>query len=137
MKSPLNFLAATFAACFITVAAFAADASPTGTWKWTQAGRGGVPGVERSMKLELKEGRLSGKLLAWKMGDTEVPDVSITDASFKDGVVAFSISREFNGNTMVLKYSAKLEGDKLTGSIAFPDRDGAVQKIELNATRAK
>lgn len=89
------------------------------------------------MKLEFKDGKLTGKLLAWKMGDTEVPDVSITDASFKDGVVTFSISREFNGNTMVLKYSAKLEGDKLTGSIAFPDRDGATQKLELVATRAK
>jgi hypothetical protein len=137
MKSPLKFLAAFFAACFITVAAFAADASPVGKWKWTQAGRGGNPGSERSMKIELKDGKLTGTLLGWKMGDNEIPDTAITDATFKDGVLAFSVSREFNGNTFTMKYSAKLEGDKLTGSIESPGREGWMQKRDWAATLVK
>lgn len=137
MKSPLKFLAAFFAACFITVAAFAADASPTGTWKWTQPGRGGNPGTERSLKLENKDGKLTGTLEGWQMGDNKIPDTAISAASFKDGVVAFSVEREFNGNKFVTKYTGKLEGDKITGSSEAPGRDGAVQKRDWVATRAK
>ena len=137
MKSPLKFLAAYCAACLITVAAFAADASPTGMWKWTQAGRGGNPGTERAMKLELKDGHLTGTLLSWQMGDNTIPEAAISDASFKAGTVGFSVTTEFNGNKRTSKYEAKLEGDKLTGTIESPGRDGAVQKREWAATRAK
>jgi len=137
MKSPLKFLAAFFAACFITVAALAADASPAGTWKWTQPGRGGGPGTERSLILELKDGKLSGKLAAWQMGDNTIPETAIADASFKGGVVAFTVTTEFNGNKRVSKYEGKLEGDKITGSIEAPGRDGQVMKRDWAATRAK
>ena len=137
MKSPLKFLAAFCAAWLITVAAFAADASPSGTWKWTQAGRGGNPGTERAMKLELKDGKLRGTLLSWQMGDNTIPEAAISDASFKAGTVGFSVTTEFNGNKRTSKYEAKLEGDKLTGTIESPGRDGAVQKREWAATRAK
>jgi hypothetical protein len=36
-----------------------------------------------------------------------------------------------------MKYSAKLEGDKLTGTIESPGRDGQTMKREWAATRAK
>ncbi|MCX6952584.1 MAG: hypothetical protein NTV51_10540 [Verrucomicrobia bacterium] len=137
MKSPLKFLAAFFAACFITVAAMAADASPAGTWKWMQPGRGGGPGTERSLILELKDGKLTGKLAAWQMGDNTVPETAIGDASFKAGVVAFTVTMEFNGNKRVSKYEGKLEGDKITGSIEAPGRDGQTAKRDWAATRSK
>jgi hypothetical protein len=138
MKFSLKCLASFCAACLITVAAFAADASPTGTWKWTQAGRGGNPGTERAMKLELKDGKLTGALLSWQMGDNTIPEAAISDASFKAGAVAFTVTTEFNGNKRTSKYEAKLEGDKLTGTIESPGRDGgAAQKREWAATRAK
>ncbi len=137
MKSPLKFFAALLAACFMTVAAFAADASPAGTWKWTQQGRQGGQGTERSMKLELKDGKLTGTLLGWQMGDNQIPDSEISDGTFKGGVVAFTVSREFNGNKFTTKYEAKLDGDKLTGTMESPGRDGQVMKREWAATRAK
>ncbi|MSU66137.1 MAG: hypothetical protein EXS38_08580, partial [Opitutus sp.] len=62
MKSSRKLLAAFVAACFTAVAAFAADASPAGTWKYTQAGRGGNPGVERTLILEMKDAKLTGTL---------------------------------------------------------------------------
>jgi len=67
-----------------------------------------------------------------------VPDVAIADASFKDGAVAFSVTREFNGNSVTTKYEAKLDGDTLKGSTERPGRDGgAPMKRDWTATRAK
>ncbi len=137
MKLPRTFLAALFAACFTAVAADAADASPAGIWKWTQQGRGGGPGIERTLVLELKDGKLTGTLKGATMGQFEIPDTAIADAAFKDGAVSFTVTTEFNGNKRTTKYSAKLEGDKLTGSTEAPGRDGAVQKRDWVATRAK
>ena len=62
MKLSRKFLTALVAFCFTAVAAFAADASPAGTWKWTQAGRQGGQGTERSLVLEYKGGALTGTL---------------------------------------------------------------------------
>jgi len=137
MKSPLKFLAAIFAVCFITVAALAADASPAGTWKWTQQGRQGGQGVERAMKLDLKDGKLSGALQSWQMGDNTIPEAPISDGSFKAGVVAFAVTVEFNGNKRTTKYEGKLEGDTITGSSESPGRDGQVMKRDWVAKRAK
>lgn len=136
MKS-LKFLAAIFAACFMTVAAFAAEASPAGTWKWSQAGRQGGNATERTLTLEYTAGKLTGTLKGFSMGQFEVPDTAISEASFKDGNVAFSVTTEFNGNKRTSKYTAKLEGDKLTGSIEAPGREGAAQKRDWAATRSK
>jgi hypothetical protein len=137
MKLPRKILAAIFAVCFTAVAAFAADASPAGTWKYTQPGRGGNPGPERTLMLDLKDGKLTGTLKGMTMGQFEIPDTAIADGSFKDGTVSFTVTVEFNGNKRTTKYTGKLEGDKLTGSTEAPGRDGAPQKRDWAATRAK
>jgi hypothetical protein len=138
MKSSLKFLAALCAACFVTVAAFAADATPAGTWKWTQPGRNGGPGFEQTLKLDYKDGALTGTLVGAQGPQGQMPDVAIADASFKDGAVAFSVTREFNGNKFTAKYEAKLDGDTLKGSVERPGRDGgAPMKRDWIATRAK
>ena len=136
MKPLRLTLAAFVAACFMTVAAFAADASPAGTWKFSQVGRGGNS-FERSVVLELKDGKLTGTMKGFTMGQFEVPDTAIDDGSFKDGTVSFAITREFNGNKITTKYSGKLEGDTITGNTEGPGRDGEVQKRDWKATRAK
>ncbi len=132
---PLRYLFAAFAAFFLSAAAFAAD--PTGTWKWTQPGRGDRPAIEQTLKLELKDGQLTGTLLGFETPMGKVPDTSISDATFKDDAVAFSITREFNGNKRVSKYQGKLEGDTLKGSVERSGRDGDIQKNDWIATRAK
>ena len=139
MKSYYKLLAASVAACFMTVAAFAADAAATGTWKFTQAGRGGNPGTERTLVLDVKDGKLTGTLKGTTGGQFEIPDTAITAASIKDGVIAFSVELDFGGNKFVTKYSGKLEGDKITGSLERPGRgDGAPPtKTDWVATRAK
>jgi hypothetical protein len=126
------------AACVLTAAAFAAEASPTGLWKWTVQGRQGGQGFEQSLKLELKDGILTGLMLGRQAGNFSVPDSRISDASFKDGQIAFSIKREFNGQSFVIKYEGKLDGDTIQGTF----ERGALGKAgpttsEWNAKRQK
>ncbi|MEO7414902.1 MAG: hypothetical protein ABIZ81_16280 [Opitutaceae bacterium] len=137
MKTYQKLFAAFLAVCFMTVSAFAADASPAGTWKFTAAGRGGNPGTERTLMLDVKDGKLTGTLKGTTGGQFEIPDAAIEEASFKDGMVAFAVTTDFNGTKRTTKYSGKLEGEKITGSTERPGRDGAMQKTDWAAMRAK
>jgi len=137
MKPLRTFLAA-IAAISLCVSAHAASADPSGTWKWTQQGRNGGAGFEQTLKLDLKDGKLTGTMVGGQTPRGTMPDVEIGDASFKDGAVAFSVTREFNGNKVVIKYEGKLEGDTLTGTSERPGRDGGEpQKREWIAKREK
>ena len=64
--------------------------------------------------LLLKDGVLTGTV-SGRMG--EAP---LGDASFHDGKVAFTVTREVDGNQVVIKYVGKLEGDTITGKIERP-----------------
>ena len=112
----------------MTAAAFAAD--PTGVWKWSNQGRDGQT-FESTLKLELKDGKLSGTITG-RMGDTP-----ISDASIKEDAIAFAVEREFNGNKFVMKYAGKLDGDTITGSVETPRRDGETRKRDWIAKRAQ
>jgi hypothetical protein len=63
-------------------------------------------------------------------------EIPISDASFKDGQIAFSVVREFNGNKLETKYLGKLDGDTIKGTSEGPGRDGQVTKRDWTATRA-
>jgi hypothetical protein len=125
MKSLRLVLAAIAAVCMISVAAHAAAADPTGTWKWSQPGRqGGTPAVI-SATLALKDGKLTGSVTSPGRGGGDPVTIDISDATFTDGAVAFSTVQEFNGNKRVSKYTGKLDGDTITGSVLAPGRGGA------------
>lgn len=126
----LRTLLAAVAAVVLTFSAFAADtASPTGTWTWTANGPMGA--IEVTGKFELKDGVLTGTVAA---RGTEAP---LTAGSFKDGVVAFTMVREMQGMQFHVKYSGKLEGDTINGTIDRPTPDGGSQQVEWKAARVK
>jgi hypothetical protein len=128
MKSPRLVIAAFLAACFMSAAALAAD--PNGNWKWTVEFNG--QSFDSAAKIEVKDGKLTGTLTS-PMG--EIP---ITDGTFKDGVVVFTLTRERDGNKFVIKYQGKLEGDAITGSIDFPGFNGGEpMKMDWKASRVK
>jgi hypothetical protein len=87
--------------------------------------------MEVTAKLALADGVLTGTV-SGRMGET-----AIGDASFADGQVAFTVTREFNGNSFVVKYAGKLEGDTITGTIVRPDRDGGTATVDWKATRVE
>ena len=130
-------LIASFIACLFTLAAFAADASPTGTWKWSTQGRGGQS-FESTVKLDYKDGKLTGTMLGRKVGEFDIPDTEISDASVKDGTIKFAVVREFNGNKFTTKYEGKLDGDTIKGSYERPGMNGGDPvKTDWNAKRSK
>ena len=80
MKSILKFVAVVVAALGLVAAAFAAEVSPTGTWKWTVQGRQGGQGFDQTLKLTYQDGKLSGTMLGTQGGQFQIPDTEIADA---------------------------------------------------------
>jgi hypothetical protein len=129
IKSLRPLATALAAVCFLTVAAFAADA--TGTWNWTAPGRNGGAGRPAKATLAVKDGALTGTV-SGRGGDTPITDASIKD----DGTIAFSVTREMGGNSVTIKYSGKLDGDTITGTMERPNPDGGDPvKTDWKATR--
>jgi len=115
----------------LLAAAVAWAGDPSGAWKWTLTAPTGDK-IEVSLTLELKDGKLTGQY------SNQFGDSPITDASFKDEVVAFSVDREIAGNKFTVKYDGKLAGDTITGKVHLPGFGGGEPTtMDWNATRAK
>jgi hypothetical protein len=124
-----RLLAAAVAASLLVVSAFAGD--PSGTWKWSAPGRDGQP-MEMTLTLALKDGALTGTVVSPRH---ETP---ISNATFKDDQISFAVERvRPDGQKIVMKYEAKLDGESLKGSVERPNREGGTQKNDFTATRAK
>ena len=122
LRLPGSLFAFAFAA-----AAFAAD--PTGTWKWTTHSPNGD--VETTLKLEAKDGKLTGAY------SNQFGDTAISNASLQGDAIAFDVVRHLGGNEYVVKYHGKLEGDTIKGTLEAPGHDGgSAVKLDWNATRA-
>lgn len=86
---------------------------------------------ESTLKLELKDGKLTGSVTG-RRGET-----AISDATFADGSIKFSVVRERNDQKFIMKYDGKLEADAIKGTIEMPGRDGAApRKVDWNAHKA-
>lgn len=124
----LRTLAAAFTAFVVSAVAFAAEASPAGHWEWTLDTPNGA--IEASADLKLENGGLSGTYRS------PFGEAKIAKGSFANGVVAFEVEREFDGNKFVVKYSGKLDGDSIKGTVQLPGFDGGdPMKMDWNAKR--
>jgi hypothetical protein len=111
----------------------AASADPAGNWKWSITPPNSGQSFESSVKLEMKDGKLTG-ILTGRMGETPISDATFAP----DGTIAFSVARERDGQKFVMKYAGKLAGDAIKGTIDFPGFGGGdPMKMDWNATRAK
>ena len=99
-----------------TNAMLAADVN--GKWTWEMEGRNGQKRVQ-SLTLKAEGDKLTGSVPGRNGQET-----AIENGSFKDGEVKFEVTRERQGNKMTTKYSGKVEGNKITGKIQSPGRDG-------------
>ena len=104
--------------------AVAADkqADPSGTWTWSTPGRDGGPARQSTLKLKLDAGKLTGTV-SGRQSDT-----AIGDATIKGDEISFTVTREFQGNKVVQKYTGKLAGDTIKGKISF-ERNGEAQSL--------
>jgi len=132
MKTKFAVAAFLFGMMGIVGVAVAADKNdPTGTWKWKS--KFGKNEVERTMKLELKDGKLTGTVSG---GGKAATDNKIEDATFKDGEVSFSVTTERKGNKFTTKYTGKVDEDTIKGSITT-DFNGKENKQDWEAKRVK
>jgi len=123
-------LAVTVVALVGTSVVHAADKpDPTGTWKWSVTF--GDQKREFTLKLKLEGDKLTGAMVGQDGAET-----AIEEPSFKDGTVAFSSTRERNGQKRTTKYSGKLDGDTIKGKAEF-ERNGEKQSRDWEATRSK
>jgi hypothetical protein len=106
---------------------------PTGTWKWkSKFGKGdNAKEFERSMKLQLKDGKLTGTVSGFGKAAT---DTKIEDGTFKDGELSFTTTTERKGNKITSKYTGKLSDDTIKGSITT-DFNGKENKQDWEAKR--
>lgn len=103
--------------------------NPTGTWKWSVT----FNDQQREMTLKLK---LEGDKLTGTMPGRNNQETAIEDATFKDGEVAFSVTRERNGQKFTTKYKGKLDKDTIKGK-SESERNGQTQSRDWEAKREK
>ncbi len=120
------------AVCLALTLGFTAQAEDkkidlNGTWKSSFTNQQGQA-RETIFKLKAEDGKLSGTV-SGRNGET-----AIEDAKFAGDDVSFSVTREFNGNKVVTKYSGKVSGDAITGK-SESQRDGQPQSRDWVAKR--
>ncbi len=128
MKTLRYFLTSLFTTCALALAAHAADANPLGLWSWTAHGPQGPLTIKA--RLEVTAQALTGVII------TPGGELPIAEGTFKDGTLNFTIIREVQGEKLHVKYSGKLDGDKIAGTIDRPMPGGGEhQVVDWNATR--
>jgi len=122
--------------CALVAVGFLAQvqaADPTGTYSWTTPGRNGGPERKMTLKLKLEGDKVTGTLSSpGRNGETT--NVEIKDAKLTGDDLSFSITREFNGNSMTQKYNAKVTADSIKGKIEF-QRNGETQSRDWEAKK--
>ena len=109
--------------------ALAADPNPTGTWKWSATFNNQTR--EFTLKLKLEGDKLTGAMVG-----RDGQETAIENASYKDGEVAFSVTRERNGNKFTVKYKGKVSDDTIKGKSEV-ERDGQKMERDWEAKREK
>lgn len=119
----------------LTQAADAKKVDPTGTWTWTRQGQDGQS-RESSMKLKLEGDKLTGTVAGRRRQGGEATDSPIEEATLKGDEISFKVTRTFNDNKVVTKYTGKISGDTIKGKISM-DRNGEEQSRDWEAKRQK
>lgn len=126
MKTLRNLITAVAAVSISALATYAAN--PSGTWTWKRQFQDRE--IVSTMKLELKDGQLTGTVSGFRGGEN-----AISNAKFENDAVSFDVVVEFNGNSRTQKYHGKLEGNTITGTIQMQGREGQSRELDWKATR--
>jgi opacity protein-like surface antigen len=126
-----------FVATIALVFAFAAMAADvTGKWTYEQPGRGGGPGRPVTITLKQDGSTLTGSVPGMgRGGDNPPPPSEITDGKVDGNNVSFTVKREFNGNTMTIKYEGTVNGDEMKLKITRDTQNGPMTN-EVTAKRS-
>jgi len=99
----------------------------TGTWKSSFTNQNDQV-RETVFKLKAEGDKLTGTI-SGRNNDT-----AIEEGKIKGEEISFQVTREFNGNKMVIKYTGKVSGDTITGK-SESERNGQPQTRDWVAKR--
>ncbi len=121
-----------FTACLALAVALNASAEDkkidlTGNWKSSFTNQDGQV-RETTVKLKAEGEKLTGTI-SGRNNDT-----AIDEGAIKGDEISFKVTREFNGNKMVIKYTGKVSGDTITGK-SESERDGEKRSRDWVAKR--
>jgi hypothetical protein len=111
--------------------AYAADAS--GTWTWSTPGRNGGEARKSTLKLKVDGDKVTGTISAPGRGG-QASDTAIESGKLSGDEISFTVTREFNNNKFVAKYSGKISGDAIKGKIET-ERGGNTRSTDWEAKR--
>jgi hypothetical protein len=114
---------------FVVSSVLAADADPTGTWKWTTTFNN--QSREVTLKLKLDGGKLTGTMPGRNNTET-----AIEDGKFEGGKISFKVTRERNGQKNTTSYTGELKDDTIKGK-AEGERNGEKFSRDWEAKREK
>lgn len=128
IKSILQFTTCLALTLALNAAAEDKKIDLNGTWKSSFTNQDGQV-RESTFKLKAEGAKLTGT------ASGRNNDTAIDEGTIKGDEVSFTVTREFNGNKMVSKYTAKIAGDTLKGKWSI-DRNGETMEREFEAKRA-
>jgi hypothetical protein len=119
-------------ACLLMTLAFTANADDkkvdfNGTWKSSNTNQNGQV-RESTFKLKAEGDKVTGTI-SGRNNDT-----AIEEGKIKGDEISFQVTREFQGNKVVVKYTGKISGDTITGK-SESQRDGQPQTRDWVAKR--
>jgi hypothetical protein len=127
-----------FVLTILLIASFALMAADvSGKWTYEGPGRGGNPGRPVTITLKADGATLTGTVPAGGRGGADNPPIEITDGKVDGDNISFTVKREFNGNSMVIKYEGVVNGDEMKLKIMRTGRDGAPMTNDVVAKRDK
>jgi hypothetical protein len=119
-----------FAALLLGLTGNALADDPSGNWKFSATL--GKKSAEVTLKLKLEGEKLTGSITA-AQGNRELP---LSDGTFKDDKVSFSVTIERGDQKLTQKYSGTLSGDTIKGKIDS-ERGGKSRSADWEAKRVK
>src|SRR4051812_15712404 len=93
-------------------------ADPSGTWTWTVSTPNGQS-FESTATFKREGDKVTGSVTG-RRGDT-----AISDGQFKDGTLTFTVMREREGRKMTSKFTGKVDGNAIKGTMTMDRGDGA------------
>lgn len=120
------------AACLTLALGFSASAQDknidvTGTWKSSFTNQNSQV-RQTTFTLKAEGDKLTGTVSGRNN------DIAIEEGKIKGDEVSFHVTREFNGNKIVLKYEGKVSGDTIKGKVES-ERDGQPMKRDWVAKK--
>lgn len=108
-----------------------------GRWSWPVVARGASSGEEITLVLYPRDGRLAGSVITPRQLVGSGTVLVLGDLSFKNHSLSFSLRRDVLGYRIVNRFSGRLEGNVIRGTVEAEGRNGQIVRRYWQARRSQ